>query len=83
MENIGQARYGIIDSGIFGFRVISGIITGVQFTEEEPIYEISFGKNKWNTSKIFDNKDTLLSALNITSLERIKETHGLKIKYNQ
>lgn len=79
----GGARYGIIDSGIFGFRVISGIVTGIQFTEEDPIYELSFGKNRWNTTKIFDNKEDLISALNIASLERVRETHRLKIKYNQ
>lgn len=78
----GKARYGIIDSGIFGFRLISGIVTGIQFTEEDPIYEISFGKNKWNTTKIFDNINDLFLALNIAPLERVKETHGLKIKYN-
>ena len=43
MENIGKAKYGIIENGIFGTRIISGIVTGVRYTEDKPIYEISFG----------------------------------------
>lgn len=48
MENIGTPKYGIIENGIFGTRIISGIVTGVRFTEDKPVYEISFGKDKWN-----------------------------------
>ncbi len=82
MENIGKPKYGIIENGIFGTRIISGIVTGVRFTEEKPVYEISFGKDKWWTSEITDNIDDIFKALKLASIERIKETHGLKIKYN-
>jgi hypothetical protein len=34
MKNIGKPRYGIIDSGLFGIRIVSGIITGIRYTEE-------------------------------------------------
>jgi hypothetical protein len=85
MENIGQPRYGIINSGLFGSRIISGIITGIRYTEDKPIYEISFGKDKWETSKIFDNIDDLTKTLelDIAPLSRVKATHGLKIKFEK
>ena len=82
MENIGKSKYGIIGSGLFDVRIVSGIVTGVRFTEDKPIYEISFGKNKWETSEITDNKEDIMKAINLASLERIKETHGLKIKFD-
>ena len=80
-ENISQPKYGIIENSAFGTRIISGIVTGVSYTEEKPIYEISFGKDKWLTSEITDNIEDVFKALNIAKLERVKETHGLKIKY--
>lgn len=83
MENIGKPRYGIIKNGIFGTRIISGIVTGISYTEDKPIYEISFGKDKWRTSEITDNIEDLFESINLTtSLNRVKESHGLKIKYS-
>jgi len=81
MENIGQAKYGIIENGIFGTRIIAGIVTGVRFTEDKPMYELSFGKNKWWTSEITDNTDDIFEALKLAPLDRVQETNGLKIKY--
>jgi hypothetical protein len=83
MENIGKARYGIIDSNLFGIRIISGIVTGIRYTESKPQYEISFGKNSWWTSEITDNPEDIIKFFKLASLERIKETHGLQIKYNK
>lgn len=81
-ENIGQPKYGIIENGAFGTRIISGIVTGVSYTEESPIYEISFGKNKYRTSEITDDIEDVFKALKIADLKRVKETHGLQIKYS-
>ena len=69
-------------TGYFGVRIVSGIVTGVRFTEDKPIYELSFGKDKWWTSEITDNIEDIFKVLNLVSLNRVKETHGLKIKYN-
>lgn len=80
--NIGKPKYGIINSGIFGVTIVSGIVTGVSYTEDKPVYELSFGKDKWKTTEITDSLDEVFKALKIVSLDRIKETHGLKIKYN-
>ena len=81
MENIGKPIYGIIENGIFGTRIVSGIVTGISYTENKPIYEISFGKDKWKTSEITDNIEDIFKSLNLVSLERVSNTHGLKIKY--
>jgi hypothetical protein len=82
MENIGKAKYGIIENRVFGTRIISGIVTGVRYTEDKPVYEISFGKDKWWTSEITDNVDDIFKALKLASLDRVKETHRLKINYD-
>lgn len=55
MDKIGKPMYGIIENGAFGTRIVSGIVTGVRFTEDKPIYELSFGKDSWWTSDISDN----------------------------
>ena len=82
MQNIGKPKYGIVDSGLFGVKIISGIVTGIRFTEDKPMYEISFGKNNWWTSEIANSFEEIFKFLKLTSLDRIKETHGLKIKYD-
>lgn len=82
-KNMGKPMYGIIRTGMSEVKVVSGIVTGVKYTEDKPVYELSFGKNSWSTTEITDNTDDILKALSLTPLDRIKETHGLKIKYNQ
>lgn len=81
MKNIGKPKYGIIENGIFGTRIVSGIVTGIKYTENKPIYNISFGKDSWWTSEITDDIEDIFKRLNLVSLERISETHGLLIKY--
>lgn len=81
MKNIGQPKYGLVDSGIFGVKIVAGIVTGLSFTEDKPVYELSFGKDKWRTSEIADSPEQLLKLMKLAPLERIRETHGLKIKY--
>ena len=81
-ESISKPKYGLIDSGLFGFRIVAGIVTGIRFTEDKPVFEISFGKDKWWTTIIADDIQSLFGEANIATLERIQQTHGLKIKYN-
>ena len=82
MNNIGQAKYGIAENGIFGTRIVSGIVTGVRYTEDKPVYEISFGKDKWWVSDIANTPEEVFKLLNLVSLERVKQSHNLKIKYS-
>jgi len=83
IENIiGKAVYGLSDRSVFGFRVVSGIVTGVSYSEDRsPKYEISFGKNSIWVQDLAENKEDLISLLNLADLKRIKETHNLKLKY--
>jgi hypothetical protein len=83
MVNIGKPRYGIIDNGLFGLRIVSGIVTGIRYTETKPVYEISFGHDKWWTSIIYEKVEELAvyEILQLAPPERIKETHNLKIKF--
>ena len=80
-KNIGKAAYGVVGSGVFSANIVSGIITGVSYTEDKPLYELSFGKNKYTTKDIAHTKEELFELLHIGTLERVSETHGLKIKY--
>lgn len=81
MKNIGKPKYGIIENGIFGTRIVSGIVTGIKYTENKPMYNISFGKDSWWTSEITDNVEDIFKALKLVSLERVVQSHGLLIKY--
>lgn len=83
MNNIGKARYGLVDVGVFGLRVVSGVVTGIRYTEDKPLYEISFGNNSWWTSDITDNIEELFKLMKIPPLDRVRETHGLKIKFGK
>lgn len=80
-DKYGLPFYGIVDNGLFGFKVVSGIITGIKYTEDKPLYSLQFGKDQWWTSKIAESKEELINLFELPTLERIKETHGLKIKY--
>lgn len=81
MNNIGKPMYGLINSGLPGASVVSGIVTGVRFTEDKPLYEISFGQNSWWTKEITDKVEEIGSLFKLAPLERVKETHGLKKNY--
>lgn len=81
MENIGKPKYAVIDSGLFGVKIIAGIVTGIRYTENKPVYEISFGKDRWWTSKIAENFEEIMAYFELATLDRIRETHGLKIKF--
>ena len=83
MENIKQARYGIIGNSMFGMRIVAGRVTGIQYTEDKPKYELSFGKNKYWCDAIAKDKLELVELMDLASLEKVNETHGLKIKYGQ
>lgn len=82
MKLLQKPVYGLIDNGIFGVRIISGIVTGIRYTEDKPVYEISFGKNTWWTNEVTESVEDLLKMINIAPLERVKDTHGLKIKFD-
>lgn len=83
MDKLGKPMYGLINSGIFGFQIVSGIVTGFRLTEDKPLYEISFGSNKWWTKDITDKQEEIPNLFNLAPLDRVKETHGLKLKFDK
>lgn len=80
-ENIGEVRYGIIDRGIFGLRFIVGLVTGVQYTKNDPIYKIEFEDNSYWTDKIADSEVKLIELMAIPTIEFISERHNIKVKF--
>ena len=67
MNNIGKPKYGIINNGVFGVNIVSGIVTGIRYTEGKPLYEISFGKNKWWTDELCETPTDIFKALNLAT----------------
>lgn len=78
---MGQAVYGLIDNGLWGVRIVAGIVTGIRYTEDKPVYEISFGKSSYWTQTVTQDVAEIPTLMGVAPLERIAETHGLKIKY--
>jgi hypothetical protein len=79
MENIGKPKYGLIDNKTFGFKIVTGIVSGIRYTESDPIYELSYKNNKWWTNKISDSYVELIeNHLNIKSLSQIEFAHNIK-----
>ena len=56
--------YLIVGSGLFGSIIIFGIITGIRYTENKPVYELSFGKDKCWTSEIAETSEEIFELLN-------------------
>lgn len=81
-DKIGKPAYGIVDNGIFGARIVAGIITGIRLNEDKPLYEISFDKNSWWVKDITDNREELLNMLKIAELDTIRNSANIKLKYN-
>lgn len=82
-SKINKAVYGLLDNSIYGFRVVSGIVTGVSYSEDSlPKYEITYGKNKVWAQNIAESKEELIKLFNLTDLERVKTTHNLILKYS-
>lgn len=82
-SKINKAVYGITDNSIFGLKIVSGIVTGVSYSEEHPPrYEVTFGKNKVWVNKIAESKELLIEALNLADLKKVATTHQLTLKYN-
>lgn len=74
--------YAVVDAGVFGARIIAGIIIGIQFTNKKPVYCIGFGKNSVWTSNIAHNKEELLGLLEIPDLDKVAAA-GVEVKFIQ
>jgi hypothetical protein len=83
LKNYGKPRYGLLGNEKFEFRIVSGIVTGIEFTEGEPIFKLSFDKNTYSTSRIFETSQQLIDSLKLPTLNQIDITHNLSIKYDK
>lgn len=83
VPEIGNAVYAIVSNNHFGIKVVSGIVTGVHFTEDKPIYDISFGNDRYQSSEIFFSTDGLIAAFRLLPLEAVEKSHNLQIKYSK
>lgn len=73
--------YGVVDRGIFGVRVVTGIITGVQFTENLPLYKIEYKDGSVWTDKVTTDVNELLQLMQVTPLDSITKLLPLKTNY--
>lgn len=81
-SRINKAVYGLSDNSIFGLRIVSGIVTGVSYSEDTlPKYEISFGKNRVWVENVAESIEELVKLFKLADLKRVKETNNLKLKY--
>lgn len=69
----GTPVYGLVRDGVFGIRIICGIINGNQ-VRDKYYYSVVFGDNMFfiDEKDVFINPNDLYEALNLPSLERLK-----------
>ena len=77
---IGKPVHAIDNKGIFGIRIISGIIIGIQFTHNKPRYCIGFGSNSVWVNDVAETKEELTELFKLPDLEKVKEI-GANIKF--
>lgn len=81
IELMNKPIYGVVDRGIFGVRVVTGIITGVQFTDNLPLYKIEYKDGSVWTDKVTDNVEKLLELMSVIPLKNIPNLLVLKTKF--
>lgn len=82
VKNMSKSIYGVVDSGVFGLRIVTGIVTGVQYTKTKPLFKIEYKDGSVWTDKVADNKDDLFKLMNVTPLEEVEKLLDLKIKFD-
>ncbi len=79
--HIGQIRYAVIGNGVFGKRVVYGLVTGIRFTDSDPIYSLQYQKNRWEVKRLYSDRLEMLNALEIPYEDTIGRDHGLDINF--
>jgi hypothetical protein len=83
---INKTVYGIDNKNIFGIRIISGIIIGIEFTFNKPKYCIGFGDNSVWVYDIAETKEQLIELLNLPDIEKVRKigcTHKIELNTNK
>lgn len=82
VDKIGKPYYGLTENGIFGARIVAGIVTGVRLTEDKPLYEISYEKNSWWVKEVTNDRNKLLDMLKVQELNTIAKGAKIKLKHH-
>jgi len=69
---IGTPVHSAVKSGIFGLKIISGVIIGIEFTHNKPKYCIGFGDNSVWVYNIAESKEELIELLKLPDLDVVK-----------
>jgi len=78
---IGTPVHAIDNKGIFGLRIISGVIVGIQFTHNKPKYCVGFGDSSVWVNNVAENEEDLLKLLKLPKLDEVKKkgaNHNIK-----
>lgn len=67
---IGMEVYALIDSGTYGFRVVTGAITGINFTKSEPeLHIVSLQYSGWSKgSMVTTDRAELLDMIKVPDI---------------
>jgi hypothetical protein len=82
-ELIGTEVYALIDSGTFGFRVVTGAITGINFTKSEPeLHIVSLQYSGWSKGNmVTTDRAELLEMINIPDIGHKHQPAIVSIKF--
>lgn len=81
-SKINTPLYGVVDRGIFGLRIIYGIVIGVQYTSNKPKYCIASDNSSVWTDNVSDSPEGLIELLNIPTPTEIVNKTKLDINFN-
>lgn len=70
---INKPVYAIDNKNIFGLRIISGVIIGIEFTHNKPKYCIGFGDNSIWVNDVAESKEALIELLKLPDLKEVKK----------
>lgn len=71
---IGKPVHAIDNKGVFGLRIISGVIVGIEFTFNKPKYCVGFGNNSVWVNAVAETEEELIALLKLPKLDNIKES---------
>lgn len=69
---IGKPVHSVVKTGIFGLKIVSGVVIGIEFTHNKPKYCIGFGNNSVWVNNIAESKEVLIELLNLPNLDEVK-----------
>lgn len=68
----GTPVYAVANRGIFGFRVSTGIITGIRFTNNKPEFYVASNKESGWYTEITTDKNEILEMIEVPDLIQVQ-----------